>query len=559
MMSKLTVCLLIRLCLVSFFPSLASAEVFYVSPDGNDANSGLSPARAWKTAHRVNKIKLSAGDQVLFEGGEKFQGPVLLDREDQGSTNNPIVFGSYDGSASGPATIAAGTGIGIDVHNTSNLRISGLRIIGDGVDQNSASGIRLLSSQNDGSTDIEIENVEISGFGKYGISIGTWKSLTGYRNVRVLGSSFHGNRLAGIFTWGPWGPGIYAHSDILIRDCSAYDMKYGSGITLSSVNGGMVERCVAYENGEKVSGAVGIWAWDCNNIVFQFNESYRNRTIGVDGDGFDFDGGVTNSIMQYNYSHDNDSAGFLLAQYAYAPQAMENITIRYNISENDCQKRGYGAIHIWNNEGAERIRNVRIYQNTVYMASNPGRNVLEISNHSLPNSKAPPSTLRHGSSAIAIISRTTDVSVYNNLFVATGGRALVSVAAGQESLQFQNNAYWTESDFFHVDWNGVGYASLTEWLEAARDQERIGSRILAIHADPMLEAPGMGGTLGQADLLSTLSAYKLKKGSPLAGRGMDLKTNFGIDPGLRGFFGTPVAQSGAPSIGAHLASEPSSM
>lgn len=83
----------------------------------------------------------------------------------------------------------------------------------------------------------------------------------------------------------------------------------------------------------------GIWAWDSNNILLQFNESYANRTIGVDGDGFDFDGGVTNSVMQYNYSHDNDAAGFLLAQYAFAPQAMKNIVIRYNISENDCRRK----------------------------------------------------------------------------------------------------------------------------------------------------------------------------------------------------------------------------
>lgn len=559
MVSNLTFCLLIVLLCGSPPPAQKPAVVFYVSPTGNDANSGLYPDTAWKTVQKVNQIKLRAGDRVLFEGGKKFQGPILLDSEDQGVANNPIIFGSYDLSASGPATIAAGTGIGIDVHNTSSLKITELQIIGDGVDQNSASGIRLLSSQNGGSVDIEIENVEISGFGKYGISIGTWKSLTGYRNVRILGSSFHGNRLAGIFTWGPWGPGIYAHSDILIRDCTAYDMKYGSGITLSSVDGGIVERCVAYENGERVSGAVGIWAWDCNMIVFQFNESYRNRTIGVDGDGFDFDGGVTNSIMQYNYSHDNDSAGFLLAQYAYAPQAMENITIRYNISENDCRKRGYGAIHIWNNEGAARISNVRIYQNTVYMASNPGQNVVEISDHALLDSKAPRSTVRHASSAIAIISRTTDVSVYNNLFVATEGRTLVSVVAGQESLRFQNNAYWTDSDFFQVDWDGVVYGSLTEWLQAAKDQERMGSRILAIQADPMLEAPGTGGTLGKPDLLSTLTAYKLKKGSPLTGRGMDLKSTFGIDPGSRCFFGTPVAQSGSPDIGAHLALEPSSM
>ena len=89
------------------------------------------------------------------------------------------------------------------------------------------------------------------------------------------------------------------------------------------------------------------------------HESYRNRTIEVDGDGFDFDGGATNSVMQYNYSHDNDGAGLLFAQYPSAPQRMENPTIRHNISENDCSKLDYGAIHVWNSEDPGWISGVR--------------------------------------------------------------------------------------------------------------------------------------------------------------------------------------------------------
>src|SRR3712207_8524244 len=50
-----------------------------------------------------------------------------------------------------------------------------------------------------------------------------------------------------------------------------------------------------------------------------------------------------NSIMQYNYSHDNYGAGYLLARYSSAP-AMSNLTIRYNISENDGRKNDYGGI-----------------------------------------------------------------------------------------------------------------------------------------------------------------------------------------------------------------------
>ena len=58
------------------------------------------------------------------------------------------------------------------------------------------------------------------------------------------------------------------------------------------------------------------------------------------------DGGVRNSIVQYNYSHDNDGAGYLLAQFE-GGRAFYNNVIRYNVSENDGQKNSYGGIHLW--------------------------------------------------------------------------------------------------------------------------------------------------------------------------------------------------------------------
>src|SRR5262245_39517249 len=48
------------------------AITYYVSPAGNDAAPGTSPATAWRTIARVNQIELNGGDRVLFEGGKVF-------------------------------------------------------------------------------------------------------------------------------------------------------------------------------------------------------------------------------------------------------------------------------------------------------------------------------------------------------------------------------------------------------------------------------------------------------------------------------------------------------
>jgi hypothetical protein len=419
--------------------------------------------------------------------------------------------------------------MGIDVWDSSGLRISKLRVVGDGAEINNASGVQLLSTRPEGAGNIAIEQVEVSGFGKHGISIGAWETNRGYRDVRITQCISHDNLRTGIMTWGPWGPGIYAHSRVYVAYCEAYNMRGGSGITFSSVDGGVVERSLAHNNGEEFSGGAGIWAWDSNDILFQFNEAYRNRTTDVDGDGFDLDGGVTNSVMQYNYSHDNDAAGFLLAQYPGAPQAMRNIVIRYNISENDCRRNSYGAIHVWNGEEAEKISGVQIYQNTVYLGAR----------------------MNAGQSAITVMTPAHSVAVRNNLFYTSEGVTLVNVASGQRDIIFQNNAYWPGSGPFNVLWYGNSYSSLDSWLTSALDQERLGNDIVAVHSDPMLQNPGGGGTLRRVDELTALTAYRLKPGSPLARRGINLFSTFGIHPGQHGFFGTPISKSTHPAIGAH--------
>lgn len=528
------------------------ASVYYVSPQGSDHNSGRSPEQAWRTVEPVNRTSFSAGNQILFEGGQTFSGPIRFDNSDQGLPESPIIVSSYPPDVENPAIIDAGRGRGIEIHNTSGFRLCNLKIVGDGADDNTGSGILLLSTRDEGAGDIEIDRVEIRGFGRHGISVGAWKTESGFRNVRITNSTTHHNLRTGVNTWGPWGAGIYAHCEMYIGDTEAYKMKGGSGLIFSSVDGGIIERCIVHNNGEEYSGGAGIWAWDSNNILFQYNESYENKTTGVDGDGFDFDGGVTNSVMQYNYSHDNDAAGYLLAQYLHAPQSMENIVIRYNISENDCRKKTYGAIHVWNGDTVDRIKNVRIYNNTVYLSKRTTKSQGAVARGlaagllALGLADAPVMP-----SAMTIISPATGVSIFNNLFYTDGGARLVSVVKGQNGVSFQNNAYWASDGAFSVRWKGEEYDNLNDWLNAASNQERLGSRIIAVHVDPRLRAPGTGGTLGRADLLSTLEGYKLTDDSPLVGRGLDLRA-LGIDPGERGFFGTPISESEPPAIGANV-------
>ena len=71
----------------------------------------------------------------------------------------------------------------------------------------------------------------------------------------------------------------------------------------------LVEYCESLFNGWDQpwtgNGPVGIWTHDADRVTIQHCIAHHNRSTALDGGGFDFDGGVTNSVLQYNYSHDN--------------------------------------------------------------------------------------------------------------------------------------------------------------------------------------------------------------------------------------------------------------
>lgn len=76
--------------------------IYYVSPNGNDSNSGTSESSAWKTTANLKRSKLDYGDVVLFERGgiwhEKFSAVDGVTYSAYGSGAKPAFYGSVDAS-----------------------------------------------------------------------------------------------------------------------------------------------------------------------------------------------------------------------------------------------------------------------------------------------------------------------------------------------------------------------------------------------------------------------------------------------------------------------------
>ena len=515
----------------------ADAADYYVNPGGSDSAGGTSQASAWRTLARVNQASLRPGDRVYLAGGQTFTGTLAFDAADTGTGSVPIVVSSY---GSGRATIAAGQSSGVAAYNTAGITISNIDIVGAGRTSNSSSGIEFYADLPGNVTlaGIRIDNVGVSGFGKQGIVIGSWNGATGFRDVSITGVLAHDNALAGIATYAAV-PNV--HQNVYVGYSSAYDnsgvpglsTNSGNGIVLGNVNGATIERCVARHNGwlnTNVGGPVGIWTYDSTGVTIQLNESYENRTASsADGGGFDLDQNVSNSVVQYNYSHDNDGAGYLLAQEP-ATDAHSGNVVRYNISQNDGRANTYGGIHVWG-----RVRNAEIYNNTIFISASPSASprAAVIASWGVPQNLS------------------ASVHFRNNIFVTAGAVPFAEVDDVQRAspdLQFQGNIYFAATNQWILYWGAAAYTDFASWRNVTL-QEHVNGAAVGSAANPLLTNAGAAPVLGDATRLETLDAYRLQPGSPAIDAAVNL-AGFGIAIGARDFFGTSLPRGRAADIGA---------
>lgn len=517
-----------------YFPAAVASATFYVSPTGNDSNSGHSPEQAWRTIARVNQADFNPGSTILFEGGQSFTGSIFLNEADcRGGTADMITSVSSYGN--GQATIAALNDRGIQVANCDYVRISNMTLTGSGP-ENLNIGVDIVNILPGGIAlaGVEIMGLHVSGF-RHGIRVRAANGLSGFSELSITNNEVHHNTHTGISTswdvldyeqtgW-PFSEVYIAHNTVhdILGDPLFTSSHTGSGIVAGSVQNALIEHNTVFSNGVMNAGVgggpIGIWAWDCSATVIQFNESRDNHSgTPLDGGGFDLDGGCQDSIMQYNFSHDNDGAGFMAGQFA-AARAMNGITIRYNLSVNDARRNRYGGIHLFTAPGT-RLQGVDIYQNTVFIA--PGKST---------------------SSAFGVSQWAPglrDVRVINNSFIADDGVRFIDIEDVGNGIQFLGNNYDSTADAFVIHFEGNTYTSLPDW-RAATGQERLGE--LSVGSAKTADVIRPGG--------DSPEDYQLRADSVLVDAGLDLLNVFGLVAGARDFFGNPVPAGKSYDIGMH--------
>ena len=469
-------------------------STYYVnSSSGSDSASGTATTSAWRSINRVNSQTLHSGDKVLFQGGQTFSGGLYIPSSEGG-----VTFGTY---GSGKATISSGSKAGIDIAQTAGITISNLNFRGA---TSSAAGIYLhINFSNKDVYGLNVSNCDVSGYGR-GLQIMIDGGGSSLSNVTIKYSSFHDNKLDGVKIT---GSAAQANKNYTLDHVNTWNNTgsssvggvTGSGIFIADVDGCKITRCVSHDNGVYGAAPVGIWASASNRVTIEYSESYNNKTrTTTDGGGFDFDWDVHNSTIQYCYTHNNAGPGYILAAGTHT---VTGCTYRYNVSENDGRKNGRAGMQVWGD-----VRDSSFYNNVVYITATGNSNTAAIYIHDLGASGRTPQNF----------------TVRNNVFYTTGGTKIVNITSGVASnghLSFNGNCYYTTGGTFKIQWGSSTYSSLSSW-QSAKGQEKMSGINTGYQGDPKFISVGHGGTIGNADNLRSMTAYKLQTYSPLINRGV---------------------------------------
>jgi hypothetical protein len=377
-------------------------------------------------------------------------------------------------------------------------------LVGSGYATNGGDGISFTSDlPGVAQTGITVSNVAVSGFGQVGVNFLGSNGSRDFANVSVTFVSAGDNGNGGVQLQGQGqARDIYIGHVQAIHNAGSADIDSGYGILVFGANDVVIERSVTGDNGWLPGNhgeTGGIEAIADNRVLLQYNEAYSNHAGNSDGDGIILD--VTNnSIMQFNYSHNNDGAGLFL--FAETGATSTDNIIRYNISQNDArtQQNTYGGIFV----GADVI-NADIYNNTVFMA---------------PSATSSPAAIR----LLGLLG--SSIHVRNNIFETTGGVPVVDWDGTGTDVLFQGNDYWSGKSALSIQWNGATYNTLQLW-RGVTGEETLDRSPVGLNVQPALNDAGGGGIIGNADRLIALTAYELQPHSPLVKAGLNL-SQFGL-------------------------------
>ena len=484
-------------------------STYYVDATlGNDNNDGLSENSAWNTLTMVNGQVYKPGDKVLLKTGEVWNGQLEIHA--RGTENYPVVISSF---GTGDKPIINGKGekdYTLLLNNAHHTTVKDLELTNKGtLEKGNRFGV-LINADNTGPIyNTTVENLTIHDVNGHGEKTQGGGGAIVYQikgavdsyfvNLKILNNHIYNVRRNGIYGKSNYDTSVLSQNTLIKGN--VIEQIPGDGIIAWSSKNAIVEHNICRNFSDDLpdvsnNAAAGIWAYKSNDTKIQYNEVSGHKSKW-DGQGFDSDFWSNGTIIQYNYSHDN-LGGFLLvvcngevAQDGISKNT--NTIVRYNISINDGYRTlGSGAnfspsIHMYG-----PTEDTKIYNNTIYLGPKPASVENEILNMSTWNGGYPDKNF-----------------FFNNIFY--------SLENTKFSLSESTNTVFDYNLYFGP---------------------------ITLPSDPhnFLFDP----LFVDSENHSSANNYQIQEMSPAVNRGKVIVNNGGFD-----FFGNPVSNTSAPTIGAH--------
>ena len=368
---------------------------YFDANDGHDQNDGKTPQTAWKSVERVKDLLLMPGDSVLFKRGSVFHG--IIEVSGKGTPQQRIIIDAY-GQGSKPCIIAPDSCLyTVLVKNSDYLTLQNLEIVNKGSNRLAGrTGVKVLCEDFGVSRNLILNALYIhdvngtlakhSGEGSGILIANSWKEHISYYDSLLIENCVIRRCERNAINWHSnwdrqnWHPNLHT----VVRHNLIEEVP-GDGIVPIGCDSTLIE----YNLMRKCTGilppgdaAAGIWPWSSDNTIIQFNE-VSDHKAPWDGQGFDSDFNCSNTVIQYNYSHDNEG-GFLLIccpgpNERDTTKMIGNIGTRvlYNVSYNDAVRThktrvGYFSptIHM-----GGVSTNTLIYRNILHAGIKPTENI----------------------------------------------------------------------------------------------------------------------------------------------------------------------------------------
>jgi hypothetical protein len=422
------------------FPAAIDGAAYYVdSVYGDDENDGRSPDKAFRTLSRANKVVLKEGESLLFRAGCEFKGTLNPKRERDGTT---VYIGRY-GEGDDPAVIAP-RGNALTLTDFDFVEVSNLTL----TNPNGGCGIYINIVSGGAVKGIHIKNCTIKDVNKArsvynyesgGIICAAFSDTPGWFEDLVIEDNTISNvartgiLLTSLWANRPtksWGKNEYVSDSenwwpaygVVVRG-NEIDRTGGDGIVLIGTQDALIEYNTVYRiNFEPVTPCAnaGIWPQSSNGCVIRYNEvAYSLKPEGVaDATAFDVDNSCRDTIIEYNYSHDNQGGFLLLCEVAETKDSdgFTGTVVRNNVSINDGEVFG-SLIPI-----VGPVRDVVIENNTFYFSGRWVSNIMYVWSENGQN-------------------QVKGVQFRRNIVVSDGNGNGHHLANG-ENFTFEGNLYW---------------------------------------------------------------------------------------------------------------------